>query len=148
ATLKNLDLVKNGLLNLSDGALALKNLLATGFNLEESSDLLRTFGDSAAFGRQAALSFGYAISSATQGIKNQNSILVDNAGITKNISVILQEQGFQIQDLSDKYKGLAARQALYTGLMKEGALFQGNANVLLQTTQGRVLQLDASYQRL
>lgn len=146
--LKNLNLVKTGLLNLSDGALSLKNLLATGFALPEAIDLLKAFGDTAAFGRQAALSFGYAISSATQGIKNQNSILVDNAGITKNISVILAEQGFIIQDLSDKYKGVAARQALYTGLLKEASLFQGDANRLLDTTQGKLLQVDAAYQRL
>lgn len=145
--LKNLDLVKNGLLNLSDAALSLKNLIATGFSLQESVNIIKAFGDSAAFGKQAALTFGYAISSATQGIKNQNSLLVDNAGITKNISVIMAEHGFIIQDLADKYKGAAARQALYTGLLKEAKVFQGDAVKLLDTTQGKVAQLDAAWQR-
>jgi hypothetical protein len=36
------------------------------------------------------------------GILQSNSILVDNAGITKNLSVILKERGFELQDLSDK----------------------------------------------
>jgi hypothetical protein len=48
---------------------------------------MNRFKDSAAFGKQGALSFGEAIRGATEGIKNGNSILVDNAGVTKNLSV-------------------------------------------------------------
>lgn len=143
-TVRNLELVKTGLLNVNDAATATKNLLATGFNVGQATELIKRFGDTAAFGRQAALSFGYAISSATEGIKNQNSILVDNAGVTKNISVILREQGFIIQDLSDKVKGQAARQALYNGLLKETALQAGDTNKLLQSTQGAFLQVEAA----
>lgn len=148
SAIRNLDLVKSGLLNVGDAATALKNLLATGFSLDKSIELIKRFGDTAAFGRQSALSFGYAISSATEGIKNQNSILVDNAGVTKNLSVILRERGFEIQDLSDKVKGAAAREALYKGLLKETSLQLGDSNTLLNTTQGRMLQLDAAQQRL
>jgi hypothetical protein len=41
---------------------------------------MNRFKDSAAFGRQGALEFGQAIVGATEGIKNGNSALVDNAG--------------------------------------------------------------------
>lgn len=37
------------------------------------------FKNSAAFGRQASLSLGEAVKTATEGLKNENSILVDNA---------------------------------------------------------------------
>lgn len=146
-TVKNLDLVKSGLLTVGDAATATKNLLATGFSLPQAIDLIKRFGDTAAFGRQAALTFGYAISSATEGIKNQNSILVDNAGVTKNLSVILKERGFEIQDLSDKVKGAAAREALYAGLIKETSLQVGDSNKLLDTTQGALVRVDSAYQR-
>lgn len=137
-SVKNLDLVRNGLLSVTDAATSVKNLLATGFSLPQAVELISRFGDTAAFGRQAALSFGQAIASATEGIKNQNSLLVDNAGVTKNLSVILKERGFQIQDLSDKIKGAAAREALYQGLIKETSLQLGDANRLLSTTQGNL----------
>lgn len=146
-TVRNLKLVQSGLLTVGEAAESVKNLLATGFSLAESIDLIKRFGDTAAFGRQRALSFGRAIASATEGIKNQNSLLVDNAGVTKNLSVILKESGFQIQDLSDKLKGAAARQALYSGLVKETALQQGDANKLLETTQGRLTQIGVAYER-
>ena len=144
---QGLDLVKNGLLTVNDAATSVKNLLATGFSLDQAIELVKRFADTAAFGRQASLSFGYAISSATEGVKNQNSILVDNAGVTKNLSVILAEQGFIIQDLSDKQKGSAARLALYNGLVKETAIQQGDANRLLETAQGRFVQLESAQTR-
>lgn len=144
---EGLDLVKSGLLTVNDAATSVKNLLATGFSLDQAIELVKRFADTAAFGRQASLSFGYAIASATEGVKNQNSILVDNAGVTKNLSVILAEQGFLIQDLSDKVKGAAARQALYTGLIKETKIQQGDANRLLETAQGRFVQLESAQTR-
>lgn len=144
---EGLDLVKSGLLTVNDAATSVKNLLATGFSLDQAIELVKRFADTAAFGRQASLSFGYAIASATEGVKNQNSILVDNAGVTKNLSVVLAEQGFLIQDLSDKVKGAAARQALYTGLIKETKIQQGDANRLLETAQGRFVQLESAQTR-
>lgn len=147
-TVKDLDLVKAGLLNYVDAAKSLKNLLATGFNLDQSIEILKRFGDASAFSRQQSLSFGYAINSATEGIKNQNSLLVDNVGITKNLSVILAESGFQIQDLSSQVKGASARQALFNGLIREGSLQLGDAQKFLGTTQGQVQRISVAYDRL
>ena len=70
------DLAADGLMSIADAATGLKNLLLAGFGLEEAIVLMERFKDSAAFGRQGALSFGQAIVSATEGVKNGNSILV------------------------------------------------------------------------
>ncbi|MGE3404592.1 MAG: hypothetical protein AB7K63_18530, partial [Vicinamibacterales bacterium] len=75
-------LAADGLMSVGDAASGLKNLLASGFALPDAIVLMERFKDTAAFGRQGALTFGQAIVSATEGIKNGNSILVDNAGIT------------------------------------------------------------------
>jgi len=141
--LQNLDLVKNGLLTVGDAALALKNLLASGFSLEESINLIKGFGDSAAFGRQSSLEFGQAITSATEGLKNQNSILVDNAGVTKNLSVILQEAGYTAKDLQNVQSDSNVRQALYNGLLKETKAFTGDASKLTETFAGQQAKLNA-----
>jgi len=141
-------LTKDGLLKVGDAATGLKNLLSAGFGLEEATQIMNTFKDSAAFGRQSALSFGEAVVSATEGVKNQNSILVDNAGITKNLSIILKEQGFALQDLSDSSKGAAARQALLNGLMEEGKLFAGDAAKVSETLAGKQALLDQKMDKL
>lgn len=137
-SVKNLRLVRGGIISVAEASTALRNLLATGFGLQQSITLLERFSDSASFGKQAALDYGEAVRSATEGIKNQNSILVDNAGVTKNISVILKERGYQIQDLYDKVKGASAREALYQGLLKETAAQVGNADRLMQGYTGTV----------
>lgn len=141
-------LAADGMLPLSDAATGLKNLLGAGFNLEQSTRLMEAFKDSAAFGRSGALSFGDAVRSATEGVKNQNSVLVDNAGVTKNLSVILKEAGYQLQDLSDKTKGAGARQALYNGILKETAAQTGDAAKASQTYTGALAAMDAGYQSL
>lgn len=70
-------LADDGLMPVADAATGLKNLLSRGFGLQESIDIMNRFKDSAAFGRQASLGFGEAIKGATEGLKNENSVLVN-----------------------------------------------------------------------
>jgi len=140
-----LDLAKDGLLSVKDAANSLKNLLATGFSLPEAINLMNAFKDSAAFNRQGTLAFGQAIEGATQGIKNQNSILVDNAGITKNLSLILKEAGYSMQDLSRVSNDVNVRAALYNGLLKEASVFQGDAARLADTLAGKQAALATAF---
>ncbi len=140
--LKNLTIVKEGLVSVSDASLSLKNLLATGFSLDQSINLIKSFGDAAAFGRQSSLTFGYAISSATEGVKNQNSILVDNAGVTKNLSLILKEAGYSEQDLQKVTTDLGVRTALYNGILKETQGQLGDTERLTKTFQGQQQKLE------
>jgi len=130
-------LTKDGLLTVTDAAGGLNNLLRSGFSLPESIKLMENFKNTASFGKQSALSFGRAIVSATEGIKNGNSILVDNAGVTKNLSRILQEAGFAEDDLMKVKEDAAVRQAMYNGLLAEGAVNLGDAAVYAETYAGK-----------
>lgn len=142
-SVKSLDLVKNGLMTVGEASMALKNLLSSGFSLEESITLMKRFGDSASFNRQSSLEFGYAIVSATEGIKNQNSVLVDNAGVTKNLSVILREQGYSEKDLQNIQSDGNVRTALYNGLLKETQGQLGDADKYTKTFAGSQAKLNA-----
>lgn len=136
-----MDLAKDGLMSVSDAAEGLKNLLATGFSLPEAINLMNTFKDAAAFNRQGTLAFGEAIVGATQGIKNQNSIMVDNVGITKNLSVIMKEAGLSVEDMGNVTSDASVRQKLYNGLLKEGSIFQGDAGRAAGTLSGKLAQV-------
>lgn len=131
-----LSLAQDGLMTVTESANGLKNLLASGFSLPEAIQLMNGFKDSASFNRQAALGFGEAIVGATEGIKNQNSILVDNAGITKNLSVILKEQGLSVEDLGKASYDAGVRQKLLNGLLQETAVFSGDAARYAKTLAG------------
>lgn len=138
-------LANDGLMTVAEAASGLKNLLASGFGLPEAVKLMQGFKDSAAFNRQAALGFGQAVVSATEGIKNQNSTLIDNAGITKNYSVIAKEAGLKTEDLAKISTDAGVRQKVYAGLLKETGIFAGNAALATQTYSGAVSKLSTAW---
>lgn len=136
-------LSSDGLMTVAESAAGLKNLLAAGFGLDQAIVLMNRFKDSAAFGRQGSLEFGQAIVGATEGVKNGNSALVDNAGLTKNLSNILVEAGFSAQDLSKATSDTNIRQALFNGILKETNPQLGDTARLLETAAGKQQQFDA-----
>lgn len=138
-------LAQDGLLSVKDASQGLQNLLATGFSLPEAINLMNSFRDAAAFNRQGTLGFGEAIVGATQGIKNQNSVLVDNVGISRNLSRILQDQGLTVDDLQDVTSDASVRQKLYNGLLQEASVFSGNAAKASETLGGKQAQLNTAF---
>ncbi len=141
-------LAQDGLMSVTEAANGLKNLLGAGFGLPEAITLMEGFKDSAAFNRQGSLEFGQAIVGATEGIKNQNSVLVDNAGITKNLSVILKEQGLSVEDLGKVSSDAGVRQKLYNGILKETGIFSGDATRYSDTLGGSQQRLGQSVNNL
>lgn len=87
---------KDGLIPLADAYTAYKNLSSAGYADDQTQSVLQNLKDSAAFARQGSLTMGEAVKSATEMHKNENSILVDNAGVTKNLSVIWEEYAASI----------------------------------------------------
>lgn len=136
ARLAAVQLAQDGLMTVGHAATGLKNLLAAGFSLDQAIQLMNRFKDSAAFGRQSALTFGDAVTSATEGIKNGNSILVDNAGVTKNLSMMLEEAGFSAQDLMKASSDAGVRQAIFNGILTETRAQLGDSAKLSESFAG------------
>jgi len=81
--------------------------------------------------------FNYLASS----IVSHNSIMVDNAGITKNLSIMYKEFADTIGTTSGKLTEAQKRSAIYFGILKEGTVFTGNAIQLTKTYAGAVSKL-------
>lgn len=135
-------LAKDGLMSVADASTTLKNLLMSGFSLPEAITLMERFKDIAAYNRQGTMAFGEAIVSASVGIKNGNSILVDNMGLTKNLSQIIKEAGFAESDLMKVRDDSAVRLALYNGMLAETAPFLGDAADYANTFAGKQQKLN------
>ncbi len=73
----------------------------------------------------------------SNSIFTSNSIMVDNAGITKNLSIILKEAGFSMADLGRMTSDVNVRMAIYKGILKEAALFAGDASKVTATLSGK-----------
>ena len=139
-----IDLSQKGLLTIQDSAAGLKNLLSAGFGLPEAIKLMDTLTNSASFNRQGTLALGQAVVGATQGIKNQNSIMVDNAGITKNLSIMYKEYAAANGLTAGTLDEAAKRQAIFNGILKEGAIFAGDAEKVVLTMAGAITKLGVS----
>ena len=71
------DYIADGLIPATNAINAYKNLAMRGYDTSQIEATLTILKDTAAFGRQASYSMGDAVQSATEGLKNENSILVN-----------------------------------------------------------------------
>lgn len=117
----------DGLMKIGDSSKALQNLLARGYNMEQAVEVINRLKDAAAFNRSAHLSMSEAVVSATEGLKNENSTLVDNAGVTKNVSVMWKDYARQVGKTVDELTQQEKIQAEVNGILRETAAQTGNA---------------------
>lgn len=107
------------LVPMANATTALKNLLARWFWLEEATVLMNRFKDSASFWRQATYSLWEAVQTATEWLKNENSILVDNAWVTKNVAKMREDWGREHWVATNDMTLAQKRLAEYNGIIEE-----------------------------
>lgn len=139
---------KDGLVPVMDAYTAYKRLAAAGYSDEQTQSILTHLKDSAAFNRQGSMTMGEAIKSAAEGIKNENSILVDNAGVTKNLSVIWDEYAASIGKTAATLTDAEKRIATTQGIMRETAFQTGDAAKYANTLAGAQAALKAQTKML
>lgn len=134
--------ISDGLVPATSAITAYKNLAARGYGTEQIEKTMIALKNAAAFGRNASLSLGDAVSSATEGLKNENSVLVDNSGVTKNVSVMWKEYadsiGVGVNSLTKQQK----IQAEVNGIMEETKFQMGDAAKLANEYSGQTAKLE------
>ncbi|NLD49341.1 MAG: hypothetical protein GX660_19450 [Clostridiaceae bacterium] len=138
----------DGLISAAEAATALKNLLSRGYTQTQAEKALYRLKDAAAFGRQSSLELGQAVASATEGLKNENSTLVDNAGVTKNVSKMWDEYAATIGKTRNELTQAEKIQAEYNGIMTETRFQVGDAAKLTSELFGSQAKLGQSVQTL
>lgn len=142
------DYISDGLVPLNNAVTAYKNLAARGYNTEQIEKTMTALKDAAAFGRQASYSYGDAISTATEGLKNENSILVDNAGVTKNVAKMWEDYAKSIGTTTNALTQQQKIEAEVNGIMEETKRQTGDAAKYATTFAGRVAKLSATFTSL
>ncbi len=140
-------LAADGLITVAESSKGLQNLLSRGYDIDQAVQTLTRLKDAAAFNRSAQLSLGEAVVSATEGLKNENSILVDNAGVTKNVSVLWKEYAAQIGKSVTELTQQEKIQAEVNGILRETEAQAGNAAKALGGYQGQMAQADAEQRK-
>ncbi len=136
------ELAADGMMTTAEASKALQNLLSRGYSVGQAVETLTRLKDAAAYNRAAHLSMGEAVVSASEGLKNENSILVDNAGVTKNVSVMWKEYAAQHGLVVANMTTAQKIQAEYNGVLAETEAQVGNAAKAMQGMQGQQAQLD------
>lgn len=135
----------DGLIPATNAITAYKNLAARGYSDDQIVKTLTALKDAAAFGRQSSYTMGEAVQSATEGLKNENSILVDNAGVTKNVARMWDEYAASIgttaNNLTQEQKILAE----VNGILEETRFQTGDAAKVAGTYSGQVARLSANF---
>lgn len=136
---------QDGLVGIEDAATAYKNLLARGYDTSQIESVMTALKDSAAFGRQSSYELTEAIVSATEGLKNENSILVDNAGVTKNVAKMWDEYAKSIGTTANNLTQQQKIQAEVNGILKETAFQTGDAATYTKTFGGQIQVLKGAF---
>lgn len=140
--------ISDGLVSATEATTAYKNLTLRGYNEEQIQKLMIALKDSATFGRQSNYELGEAIATASEGLKNENSILVDNAGVTKNVAKMWDEYAKSIGKTSNQLTQQEKIQAEVNGIIKETESQTGDATRYLDTYSGQLARLNASFTTL
>lgn len=142
------DYISDGLVPLTDAVTAYKNLAARGYDDEQIKKVMVALKDAAAFGRQSSYTLGEAVATATEGLKNENSILVDNAGVTKNVAKMWEEYAKSIGASANNLTQAQKIQAEINGILEETRFQAGDAAKLVNTYSGQVAMLGFNFQQL
>ncbi len=128
----------------SDVTAATKNLLTYGFTVDQTKDMLLVLQDAAVGNRQANYSLSEAVRVTTEGIRMENSVLSDAAGVQKNISKMYEEYAKSLGKTTDSLSQAEKAQAVYNGIMNEAAMFTGSAAEMANGYQGIQAQVNAT----
>ena len=137
------DVNKLKLMDDADVTAATKNLLTYGFTAKQTGEILEVLQDAAVGNRQANYTLSEAVRVTTEGIRMENSVLSDAAGVQKNISKMYEEYAQKIGKTTDSLTQAEKAQAVYNGIMAEASMFTGSAAEMASGYQGQQAQLNA-----
>ncbi|MBQ9082162.1 MAG: hypothetical protein IJY28_01525 [Clostridia bacterium] len=137
--------IQDGLIPATNAITAYKNLASRGYDDAQIRQVMTALKDASAFGRQASLTMGDAVQTATEGLRQENSVLVDNAGVTKNVAKMWEEYAQSIGTTADKLTQQQKIQAEVTGILQETRFQTGDAAKVANTFAGQVQRLSFAF---
>ena len=139
------DYISDGLVPLNNAVAAYKNLTLRGYNSDQIQKTMNALKNSATFARQSTYTLGEAVQTATEGLKNENSVVVDNAGVTKNVAKMWEDYAKSIGKTTNNLTQAEKIQAEVNGILEETRFQSNDAAIYTQTYAGKVAQLSSAF---
>ena len=121
------ELTQDGLMTDADAAQSIKNLLLYGYSADQAREMLIRLKDSAAYNRQAHYSLSEAVRVTTEGVRMENSVLSDAAGVQKNIAKMYEDYAASVGKSTANLTQQEKAQAVLNGVIAETDGVLGNA---------------------
>lgn len=137
--------ISDGLVPLNNAVNSYKNLALRGYSSEQIQKTMTALKNSATFARQSTYSLGDAVQTATEGLKNENSVVVDNAGVTKNVAKMWEEYAASIGKTKNQLTQAEKIQAEVNGILEETKFQSNDAAKYAETYSGAVAKLSSSF---
>lgn len=139
---------EDGLIAQTEAITAYKNLALRGYDTSQIEKVMVALKDSATYSRQASYGLGEAVATAAEGLKNENSVVVDNAGVTKNVAKMWEEYAAQIGKTTNNLTQAEKIQAEVNGILEETKFQTGDAATYANSYSGMMARLSASFTTL
>ncbi len=139
---------EDGLIAQTEAITAYKNLALRGYDTSQIEKVMVALKDSATYSRQASYGLGEAVATAAEGLKNENSVVVDNAGVTKNVAKMWEDYAKSIGKTTNNLTQAEKIQAEVNGILEETKFQTGDAATYANSYSGMVARLSASFTTL
>lgn len=139
------DYVKDGLVPLNNAVASYKNLALRGYNSNQIEKTMNALKNSATFARQSTYSLGEAVQTATEGLKNENSVVVDNAGVTKNVAKMWEDYAKSIGKTTNALTQQEKIEAEVNGILEETKFQSNDAKIYSETYSGSIARLTTAF---
>lgn len=137
--------ISDGLVPLNNAVAAYKNLALRGYSSDQIQKTMNALKNSATFARQSTYTLGEAVQTATEGLKNENSVVVDNAGVTKNVAKMWEDYAASIGKTTNNLTQQEKIQAEVNGILEETKFQSNDASIYANTFSGKLAQLNTAF---
>lgn len=127
----------SSIINKSDLATTIKNLSLMGFTAEQTDEMIQALTNSAIRNRNANYTVSEAVRVASEGYRQGLSTLSDSAGVTENLSVMLDKYAQSIGKTASKLTEAEKNQAYLTRTMAAAEPFVGAMDGYLDDLAGK-----------
>jgi len=142
------DITADGLLSEEDAMVAMRNLTAYGYSVQEASEMIKAMTLSAEANRKEMYTVSEAVERATQGIKQESSMMMKVAGNMETASSAYDRYAASVGKTASELTQAERRQAIYNSTIEEGQKYSSQASAYQNTYSASTQRLANSLENL
>ena len=142
------EITADGLLSEEDAMIAMRNLTAYGYTVQEATEMIKAMTVAAEANRKEGYNVSDAVARATQGIKQESSMMMKVAGDMETASHAYDRYAESIGKTSSELSQAEKRQAIYNSTVEAGQKYTSQASAYQNSFSASTQRLNNSIENL